>query len=75
MKNTTITTLSTNIQICNTNKTQTNSLLTQITLFVDTIVSDTDSIIDLDIEGDINKKVNNFELLLAFFAIKSEVIN
>lgn len=75
MKNTTVITLNTNIQLFDINRSKNSSFLTLIILLANTIVSDTESTIDSNIEGDFDKTVNNSELLSALLATESKVIN
>lgn len=69
------TTSSTNPQLSNTNRPKHSSPLAQITVPAETTISDTESILESDAEGDEEGEVNDSELLSALLATESEVTN
>lgn len=75
MKNVTVITQSTNIQLFNTNRPKNSSLLAQITSLTNTTILDTESIVNLDVKGDVDEEVNDPKFLLALFATESKVTN
>lgn len=72
---TTSTTLTSKSQLSNTNRPKYSSPLAQTTVPAETAISDTESIIDSDVENDKEKEANDSELLSALLPTESEVTN